>query len=411
MKKIKLLLFLILLVPLVLRGQFMDDNLGQDYSRLIIPFDYENNFIVVKVVFNNFLPLHFIFDTGAEHTILTRKEITDAMGIGYQRQFTILGADLKTILLAYLVQGVRLDMGDLVALNHSILVLEEDYFDFEKFAGIDIQGIIGADITSRFIVEIDYQHQIITLFDPKSYKKPKKEFADIPLELDKHKPYVRADILLRKGHLSEDLRLLIDTGAGLSLLLNTESQDSLDLPENLIRTEIGTGLGGYLEGYFGRIDEIQLGNYKLQGVLTNFQDHTPEMNKYFQTNRDGIIGNELLSRFHMTIDYVNNRLYLEPNRKFNKKFKFDRSGLVMAAGGQKGSRVFYITYVIPGSPADIAGVEKGDVIKSVNRFPSAIFELSDLYKVFRKKIGKKIRLTVEREDEKLVYNFRLRELI
>ncbi|KAA3621612.1 MAG: hypothetical protein DWQ02_27340, partial [Bacteroidetes bacterium] len=365
----------------------MDDNLDQDFSKLIIPFDYENSFIVVKVVFNNFLPLHFIFDTGAEHTILTKREITDAMGVPYQRQFTILGADLKTILLAYLVQGIRLDVGDLVALNHSILVLEEDYFDFQKFAGIEIQGIIGADITSRFIVEIDYQHQIITLFDPSHFQKPKRNFTEIPVEIERRKPYLRTDALFRKGHLQEDLRLLIDTGAGLSLLMNTETQDSTDMPENLIRTEIGTGLGGYLEGYFGRIDEITLGDYKLQGVLTNFQDRTPDMNKDFDINRDGIIGNELLSRFKVTLDYVRGKMYLEPNRKYNRKFQFDRSGLVMAAGGKKAARIFYITYVIPGSPAAEAGIQKGDVIKSVNRFPTAIFELSDLYKVFRKKVG------------------------
>lgn len=155
--------------------------MNQDYTKLEIPFEYQNSFIIVKVVFNNLLPLHFIFDTGAEHTILTRREITDVMGVPYQREFTILGADLKTILLAYLVQGVRLEMGDLNALNHSILVLDEDYFDFEKFAGIDIQGIIGADITSRFVVEIDYQRRVITLHDPAHFEKPKKNFLKCPL--------------------------------------------------------------------------------------------------------------------------------------------------------------------------------------------------------------------------------------
>ncbi|MCB0654101.1 MAG: aspartyl protease family protein [Saprospiraceae bacterium] len=411
MKKRNWLILFLFLLPIGLSAQLMNNDMNQDYTKLEIPFEYQNSFIIVKVVFNNLLPLHFIFDTGAEHTILTRREITDVMGVPYQREFTILGADLKTILLAYLVQGVRLEMGDLNALNHSILVLDEDYFDFEKFAGIDIQGIIGADITSRFVVEIDYQRRVITLHDPAHFEKPKKNFSEMPIEIDRHKPYLRADAIFRKDQISRDLKLLIDTGAGLSLLLNTATQDSLDLPQNIIRTEIGTGLGGYLEGYFGRIDEISFGEYSLHGVLTNFQERTPEMTVLYEINRDGLIGNELLSRFNVTIDYITAKMYLQPNRRYDRKFVFDRSGLVMAAGGKEGARIFYITYVVPGSPAEKAGIQKGDVIKSVNRFPVAIFELSDLYRVFRKRVGKKIRLMIERDDEKKLFHFKLQELI
>jgi hypothetical protein len=411
MKNIKFLLLFIFFFPMGLSAQLMDEDLDQDFTKIQIPFDYENSFIVVKVIFNNILPLRFIFDTGAEHTILTKREITDAMGVPYRRQFTILGADLKTILLAYLVQGVKLEMGDLHALNHSILVLDEDYFDFEKFAGIQIQGIIGADITSRFIVEIDYQQQIITLYDPAHFNKPKKNYSAIPIEIKKHKPYLKANAVFRKDHLAEGLKLLVDTGAGLSLLLNMETQDSLDLPQNIIKTEIGTGLGGYLEGYFGRIDQLQLGDYELNGVLTNFQEKTEEMDRLYETGRDGLIGNELLSRFKITIDYVNGLLYLQPNRRYNKKFVFDRSGLIMAAGGSNKLHIFYVTYVVPGSPADEAGVIKGDIIRAVNRVPASFFDLSDLYKSFRKRVGKKIRLTVEREGEKRILYFSLRELI
>lgn len=407
----KLLLLFIFFFPLSLSSQLLDEEMDQDFTKLEIPFDYENSFIVVKVVFNNLLPLRFIFDTGAEHTILTKREITDAMGIPYRREFTILGADLKTILLAYLVQGVRLEVGELTALNHSILVLDEDYFDFEKFAGIEIQGIIGADISSRFVVEIDYQRQIITLHDPAHFVKPKKNFSALPIDVRKHKPYLNANAVFRKGHEGMDLKLLVDTGAGLSLLLNTETQDSLDLPTNMIKTEIGTGLGGYLEGYFGRIDQLKLDQYELNGVLTNFQEKTPEMEKLYETGRDGLIGNELLSRFKISIDYINGLLYLQPNRKFNRKFVFDRSGLVMAAGGRSKLHVFYVTYVVPGSPAEEAGIKKGDIIKSLNRFPAAFFDLSDLYNAFRKRVGKKIRIGIERNGEKKIYHFRLRELL
>ena len=42
-------------------------------SQIDIPFEYTNNFIILTVHFNGLLPLKFIFDTGAEHTILSKR--------------------------------------------------------------------------------------------------------------------------------------------------------------------------------------------------------------------------------------------------------------------------------------------------------------------------------------------------
>ena len=65
-------------------------------GRVEIPFEYVNNFIIVNIVFNRIFPLKFIFDTGAENTILTRKEITDLLNVDYQRQISIFGSDVQT---------------------------------------------------------------------------------------------------------------------------------------------------------------------------------------------------------------------------------------------------------------------------------------------------------------------------
>lgn len=411
MKSIKLLLLFIFLSFLSLKAQLKNFDLSEDFQKLEIPFEFENNFIVMKVFFNDNLPLHFIFDTGAEHTILTKREISDILRLKYKRRFSILGADMTTQLTAFLIQGIRLDIGELTTLNHSILVLAEDYFNFEELAGIDVQGIIGADIMNRFVVEIDYQKQIITFYDPRYYTKPKKNFTEIPLKIKKHKPYLTVDVTFQKDKKPKAMKLLLDTGAGLSMLMSTNSIDSLDLPQKMIKTRIGTGLGGYLEGFYGRLDKVDLKGYHLNGVLTSFQYLPPRIDSMIREDRNGILGNELLSRFRVTIDYINEVLYLEPNRKFKQKFVYDRSGVVLVAGGTHRLNAFIVTYVIPNSPAAEAGIKKGDRIKSINRLPASFYSLSDIYRKFKKRPGKKIRFAVIRNGEKLVFNFRLRVLI
>ena len=50
-------------------------------KRADIPFEFVNNFIVITLNFNGKLPLRFIYDTGAEHTILNKREIGDFLGL------------------------------------------------------------------------------------------------------------------------------------------------------------------------------------------------------------------------------------------------------------------------------------------------------------------------------------------
>ena len=64
-----------------------------------IPFKYENGFIVVNLIINGVLPLKFIFDTGAEYTILAKREFTDVLGVNYEREFNLIGADLTLSLI------------------------------------------------------------------------------------------------------------------------------------------------------------------------------------------------------------------------------------------------------------------------------------------------------------------------
>jgi hypothetical protein len=167
----KNLILLIALIswPVLAYPQIRDLDIARGRESVELPFEYVNDFIILTVYFNEILPLKFIFDTGAEYTLITKKEITDLLQVDYRKKYPLLGADLTTELYAYLATGVRLRIADFAAINRSILVLEEDYFKFEEYAGINIQGIIGSDLFRRFVVKIDYRKQKITLTDPSKF--------------------------------------------------------------------------------------------------------------------------------------------------------------------------------------------------------------------------------------------------
>lgn len=62
-------------------------------KQIDIPFQYTNHFILLKLLFQKSFPLSFIFDTGAEHTLLLKKEYADILSMNYDRRIKLIGAD------------------------------------------------------------------------------------------------------------------------------------------------------------------------------------------------------------------------------------------------------------------------------------------------------------------------------
>lgn len=380
-------------------------------NKLEIPFEYKNNLILVNVVFQKVFPLKFIFDTGAEHTILSRREITDVLRMKYQREFKLVGADMSKDLTAHLVRGVHLELGKRMLLPfHSILVLEEDYFRFEEVTGMKIHGILGADIFRTFVVKINYQRQVITLIKP-SHFAPEKfpDYTPIPIEVNKYKPYINCPLKIYQDT-ALNVKLLLDSGATTALIINTNTHENLKLPPTVLSGNIGLGLGGFLEGFMGRVESLNMHSFELNEILTNFQDIPPQLDSTIINSRNGIIGNQILRRFHVIIDYWNEMLYLKPNKHYKASFEYDKSGIVLIAGGVQLNR-FIVHDVLENSPAEEAGLRIGDEIKNLNRMPMSFFSLQDAVYIFSKKEGKKIRLIVKRNGKRHKILFRLRKLI
>lgn len=409
MKKL-LNIFLLLLITAVLSGQVTDIRIPKGVKKIDLPFEYVNDFMVVNLVFNNLLPLKFIFDTGAEHTIITKKEITDLLQVNYQKEITLYGSDLKTKLTAYLATGVSFDINNYDAINRTALVLEQDYFNFEEMTGYNIQGIIGSDIFRRFVVEIDYRRRKITLHDPEHFAPPRnKSYKEIDIDIHRHKPYVNARAIFQNKN-QLDAKLLLDTGASLPLLLYTNSDSSISIPPKVIKSTIAIGLGGALEGYLGRIDELDISGYQINNIITSFQDlgEDFEMDKIF--NRHGILGNKLLKRFTFYLDYTKGKGYFKATRRLNKKFKFDRSGINVIASGRD-LRTFIVSDIIPGSPADEVDIRPGDEIRRINGVPYIFLTLEGINRRLKKKVGKVTRLVIIRDGTTLKKKFKLRNLI
>ena len=400
-----------------------------------IPFERQGNFIILRVLFNNILPLRFIFDTGAEHCILTKKEVAILFNIPFEKEIIIRGSDLHAEIKAYISRKVKLGL-DGVELTKDILVMDEDYFKFDKFAGLEIQGIIGAETFRNYVVKLDYTKQVMTIYEPTAFTASQHEgFDSLNIQILHNKPFINTQAQIETDSVV-NLKLLLDTGAGLSMLLYVHSTPGLEPPKISIESNIGTGLGGDLTGFMGRLKKFSIGDrisslnsttstvgssakknsgktgipLSFYSVVAAFQEVRDLADTSFLLGRNGILGGEILSRFTTIIDFPKEKIYLKPNRDFKQSFKFDKSGLNFIAQGENLNK-FTVNSVLFRSPASEAKIWRGDELISLQHISARFLSLATINNKLQGKTGKKIRLVLSRDGKKIVKFIILRDLI
>jgi hypothetical protein len=89
---------------------------------------------------------------------------------------------------AYVTNNVTLDLPGLHGEGHAVLVLEKDYLELRNYLGTDVQGVLGYEIFSRFIVQIDYKEKEVTIIRPEFFQ-PGKRYEMLPMHVEDTKPY------------------------------------------------------------------------------------------------------------------------------------------------------------------------------------------------------------------------------
>jgi hypothetical protein len=410
MIRLYLPLILFLLTCARAGGQVLGFSLADGKQKVQIPIEIYNNLIVVPVVLNGALPLKFILDTGVRTAILTEKTFTDILNLAYSRKYTISGPGGEQIIDAYITNNVSLELPGVTGRGHALLVLGEDYLELRNYLGTDVHGILGYELFSRFIIEVDYDKKVLTLTLPGRFRKRRK-YQSIPIKIEDTKPYVTTSVIFTDGT-QLTAKLLVDSGASHGLMLEPTSDRRIQVPASAVSSVIGRGLGGEISGKVGRIQSLKLGNYHVDDVIVNF----PDPNSYFDslklgaTQRNGAIGGEVLSRFTVIFNFPKEEIYLKKNSQFKKKFHYNLSGLTVKA---KGSRlnVFEITEVRRRSVAHEAGILAGDLIVSVNGLSTRSLDLNTINGFFNHKPGKKINLVVDRKGQQLRFSFDLEDQI
>ncbi len=373
-------------------------------DKLSIPFELNNNLIIIQVLLNNAIPLKLILDTGIRTTVLTEKTFTDLLNLTYSRKITIPGVGGEKLVDAYVTNNVTLKISEMVGRGHALIVLEEDLLQLKNYLGSNVHGILGYELFSRFIVEINYSKKIVTFHNPSHYKL-RNRFSTFDLDIIDTKPYIYSHFSLNDSSVFKG-RFMIDTGASHSFLIDANSNPAYYIPQPSIYSHLGRGLGGEVFGHIARIDKMLLPPFSFKEVIATFPDSSDYHINTHNSTRNGTIGGGLLTRFTVVFDYIHEKIYLKKGPTYKTPFEYNLSGLIVRA---KGLRLdsYEIVEVRSGCAAERAGVKIGDEIIIINGHYTKGINLDKVLGLINLRANKSIRMTVMRNGIKTKLFFKL----
>lgn len=390
-------------------------NLGfrfvNDVKEVTIPFELFNNLIVIPVILNGKLPLKFILDTGVRTTILTDRLYADMLNLPFSRKYVISGLGKNKVIEAYVCNGVSIGLPGILGSGHAMLVLQEDYLELRNYLGAEVQGVLGYELFSRFIVKIDYDQRILTLTTPDNLHLGKK-WMEVPLTIEDTKPYMHAKAMYYDESVI-DLKLLVDTGASHGLILMADTDSTIHVPEKNLDTSLGRGLGGRLEGKLARMRSFKMADGACwSDVVTTFPESDAIMDSLLlnTTFRNGSVGGDILSRFKVIFDFPEEKMYLRKAKQFKKAFSYNFSGIVVKAIGSNLNN-FEVVEIRKNSVAEEAGIQVGDQIVMINGLRTDHETLDHVINMMNAKAGKKLHLVIMRDTERLKYTLTLQDVL
>jgi predicted aspartyl protease len=261
-----------------------------------VPFAWTPGQIEVAVTVNG-TPATFLLDTGSEYSIVSTR-LTRQLGFAIHPGGAASFAD-----------GVTLGVGPLTMTDQHVMVMP---FDTYYARGRQIDGLLGFDVFDRFAVKIDWTGKALTFWDRDAFTPPHAAI-EVPIEFAGRLPVVSGTLQLTAGR-RLPVRLMVGTGASQSIML----RHPFSTKHELFALAQGERTAPSLASGTRRLAEIPADELTI-GAWT-FE--RPQLLAFIEaigsagdTETDGLIGNTLLSRFTLYVDYANRRLYFEPLRR------------------------------------------------------------------------------------------------
>ncbi len=270
-------------------------------QRTVIPFELTLDGIFFQLqIAGSSEHLWFSLDTGAGSSYLD-SGVAKRLGLQTSGSGTVHGAGAGTVPVNFL-ESVTFQLPSLTSRGHRVNTTD--------LAGLQghhrMDGFLGYDFISRFVITIDYAAGKMTIAEAAGYSYSGTG-GIFPIRFRGKWPYIKGTIAV-PGVKPETGEFLVDSGSG----------DAVDDPTILKTTapvrkvKTGVGLGKPGDGVLGRASYLQFGSFRLDSPTAACCSSNPDDSRK--------IGTEVLRRFTVILDYMRKRMIFEPNSHFKDTF-------------------------------------------------------------------------------------------
>lgn len=367
--------------------------------------DIFDRIVYLPATINGAGPYTFVLDTGAGGISALDQSVAESLGLRLTPMPGGGGAGEETIEINR-VDSLTISLPGLSFADRTVFTIPLHRMD--PHWGKRKDGVIGGDLLCTLVTRIDYESERVDFHDATSY-----EYSgpgeSIPVTNMGDFLFLNAEVFLYGKEKPIDAFFLLDTGVRVSVF-NTPYSKKHDLPAQSSKTATGVtgfGIGGVSRGIVGRVRGIRIGSFLFEHPVVDFS--LDEAGALADTSFSGIIGADILGRFHVVLDYSRSKIVLEKNRCFDDPFEFDMCGIRFVMEGEQFDRV-KVFYVFDGSPAAEAGVREGDVVMAIDGRVAGSFTREAL-REYMEREGKEVRLTIKRGDLRTEVTVRLRRMV
>lgn len=274
-----------------------------------------------------------------------------------------------------------------------------DYSILTAVYGEKIDGIIGYSVFSRYIIKVNYDSSQIEFWSKGTLKYPRGGYL--------LKPFITT-LLTQTARVRDERtihsRFLYDMGAGMNMILSTDfiKDSSFLSKKRKLYAKEAEGIGGKIDMFITVIKEVKLGPYRFRNVPIYVFDDIYNVTSYPYLG--GLLGNDLLRRFNVILNYDKRDVYLTPNSHFREPFDYAYSGIELYYINDK----IIIGDVAKGSPAEKAGLKEDDVVVAVGKNFSRNL---NQYKEILQSARDKVKIIVMRDGQLKDFEFKVKSIL
>jgi predicted aspartyl protease len=372
--KIFILMFVLLFAPRVICAEsvLFEANLEETMDAVLLPVTIEGK------------SYSFLFDTGSTFTVFD-KSLEHLLGkplqIRLKTETPANGMSLSFF------KSIDVMLGTLNLKTRSPFMTADLKF-MSKVLGRGFQGIIGMSFIHKYIWELDFDQKIIRVLSSDS----KITSSDYDTSINIHATSRGAPVIMIEL-IENSIPFLIDTGGTGSGQL-TKDVIGLLIEQRLVSDVASDAMVSISGVHFTRrvrINHFKVGSLEYRNLLMG-------------ESQQNAIGLRFLKRHRSVLDFPNKRLYLRKGL-YSILDREDKSGIKIINDNGK----IIIELFDKRGPAAVAGLKKGDVIKSINRMPVNGNDLLRVRDILKGENGKEIITKIKRDGKSIEVRFILKK--